>query len=834
LRTSVQSLQPGEYVDFETLFFVEVDQLFTIGSEGGMIQSLDGRLSIGIPENALGSATAVGVSRVYGPGRISPTYQLAPEGVYCHQPVTVTMKYDPRRVPPGVMQDDLFLVSGREFPSRMESPVVDKTAYTVSGTVTSFSTVFISHYMRIGKKLSDIPPATGFRLPIGDTSDAVYSCGQEYEVPSENDLGETIGLLDRSSYPNTDEPKIVFNGNEPAKAWQVSTAFNRKRSIGAKPAIPLRSQSLYREWSGVFNNGEDWHFVGHTEATQGLPVHAIADGLVIYNGWGYGKAIALAHQTPVGPIVSVYSHMGEKSHCAVGTVVRKGNVIGKISGSGKDHGYLHFEIGKESLMPVDAKTEEIKVPVTWLGQWSQDSVYENYYDPTNFLLNMMGRYKWSFSVNGNHEGWVLRNIGKCDDGHKYQVRNGALSVKPASSHLEIESYPLNLDVEAFDSVFVTLRSDAADRRAKVYFATDKEPQYSEDKAVGLEIVGEGGFHQHRFFMAGNSKWQGTIVGVRIALENKVVEEAAEVDFDSIRLGRAYLSRIPDTGQTKCYDSMKEITCLAPNAPFYGQDAQYAFISADYEVKTVNGDEVVIDHITGLTWQRDDDGIKRTWREAMDYCENLTWAGYSDWRLPTKKEWQSIANYSGFGPCLDTAIFPYNHGPDECYWSATTLGFLALSASNMCLWDGEPKMRSKGDRNYVRAVRGRPLEFGHFRDNGDGTIIDVTTGIMWQQTETKAMTWEKALAFCENLNLGGHHDWRLPNIRELSSLVDDGRHDPSINTAYFPGCRPAEYWSSTTNALYPAFGWYVGFDDGRVHGGGEKGRCHYVRAVRNVE
>jgi hypothetical protein len=153
---------------------------------------------------------------------------------------------------------------------------------------------------------------------------------------------------------------------------------------------------------------------------------------------------------------------------------------------------------------------------------------------------------------------------------------------------------------------------------------------------------------------------------------------------------------------------------------------------------------------------------------------------------------------------------------------------------MCLWDSEPKMRSKGEHNHVRAVRGRPLEFGRFRDNGDGTITDVTTGIMWQQTETKAMTWEKALAYCENLNVGGHHDWRLPNIRELSSLVDDSRRAPSINTAYFPGCRPAEYWSSTTNALYPAFGWYVGFNDGRVNGGGEKGRCHYVRAVRNAE
>jgi hypothetical protein len=144
------------------------------------------------------------------------------------------------------------------------------------------------------------------------------------------------------------------------------------------------------------------------------------------------------------------------------------------------------------------------------------------------------------------------------------------------------------------------------------------------------------------------------------------------------------------------------------------------------------------------------------------------------------------------------------------------------------------MAVKGDHNYVRAVRGRSLEFGHFRDNGDGTVMDMRTGLMWQQEETKAMTWEKALAYCENLDLGGYNDWRLPGIRELLSLVDDIRRDPSINTAYFPGCWPSIYWSSTTHTLYPGFVWYVGFDDGQVHGGGHKGRRYYVRAVRGGE
>jgi len=350
--------------------------------------------------------------------------------------------------------------------------------------------------------------------------------------------------------------------------------------------------------------------------------------------------------------------------------------------------------------------------------------------------------------------------------------------------------------------------------------------------VAFEMVNDGKFHEYRVFMEDNHEWKGAIVRIRIDLLDTIVGKTREIDFDSIRLGQAYLSRTPDTGQTKCYDYGQEITCPAPGDRFYGQDANYAINRPSYEVKTIDGQEVVIDNVTGLTWQRDDDGIKRTWPQAMDYCENLALAGYSDWRLPTKKELQSIPNYSGFGPALDTAYFPYSHMPDDCYWSATTRAFLALSAWKVCFWNSEVSMFIKSDANYVRAVRGRPLEFGHFRDNGDGTVTDITTGLMWQQREGKAMTWEKALAYCENLDLAGYRDWRLPNIRELLSLVDDNRREPSIDTGYFPGCRPSIYWSSTTHTIYPSLAWHVGFHDGRVHGGGHKERRHYVRALRS--
>ncbi|MDX2434805.1 MAG: DUF1566 domain-containing protein, partial [Desulfobacterales bacterium] len=542
-------------------------------------------------------------------------------------------------------------------------------------------------------------------------------------------------------------------------------------------------------------------------------------------GKGYGNAIVVQHRLPAGSILSVYSHLDEKSLCPVGSVIHKGNVIGTIGRVGGGPPYLHFEIGRQSLVRVDAETGEIKVPAFWFGQWRRDEVYENYYDPTNFLLNITGKYKWDFNVNGNDEGWIAENVKKYMNGYTYQVSDGLLSVKPPRwGNLQLISYPLSLEAEIFDSVFIRMRSNGLGGHGRVYFATAERPGYSEDKSMEFDVLDDDKFHEYRVYMAGNHDWQGTIVGIRLDFLDTAVGETTAMNFDSIRLGRAYLSPTPDTGQSKCYDNSRVIACPAPDEPFFGQDANYAINLPNYEIKTINGDEVVIDHITGLTWQRRDDGIKRTWYEAMDYCDNLAVAGYSDWRRPTWKELQSMANYGYLDPVVNpaTADFVYSAAPDDCYWSATTL--------KACFRNNQITIGDKNEQNLVRAVRGRTLEFGHFRDNGDGTVTDITTGLMWEQTETRAMTWEKALAFSEDLDLAGFRDWRLPTIRELSRLVDDSRREPSIDTAYFPGCRPSVYWSSTTHALYPGFVWHVRFDDGLVQAG-HKGRRYYVRAVR---
>ncbi len=116
------------------------------------------------------------------------------------------------------------------------------------------------------------------------------------------------------------------------------------------------------------------------------------------------------------------------------------------------------------------------------------------------------------------------------------------------------------------------------------------------------------------------------------------------------------------------------------------------------------------------------------------------------------------------------------------------------------------------------------------DNGDGTVTDITTGLMWQKASDGSMTWENAISHCESLSLAGYDDWRLPNIRELRSIVDYGKYSPAIDTNMFPDTKSSPYWSSSTNASNTDHAWLVYFTHG-YGGSNHKSSDYYVRAVR---
>ena len=126
--------------------------------------------------------------------------------------------------------------------------------------------------------------------------------------------------------------------------------------------------------------------------------------------------------------------------------------------------------------------------------------------------------------------------------------------------------------------------------------------------------------------------------------------------------------------------------------------------------------------------------------------------------------------------------------------------------------------------------------GRFIDNDDGTVTDNCTGLMWQKdtgNDGNALPWCAALAYCDNLSLGGGlvawDDWRLPNVRELQSIVDYGRFKPSIDPVF--DALPSFYWSSTSNAGFPDVTWLVQFGYGSIIYDDKDVNNGHVRAVR---
>lgn len=278
--------------------------------------------------------------------------------------------------------------------------------------------------------------------------------------------------------------------------------------------------------------------------------------------------------------------------------------------------------------------------------------------------------------------------------------------------------------------------------------------------------------------------------------------------------------IVDTGQVTCYDNGGAIACPTEGEAFYGQDAQYDGAQPSY---TDNGDGTVTDNVTGLMWQQspdtDGDGDidaadKLTYHAALAGADTFSLAGYDDWRLPTIKELYSLILFSGTDatscmgggtcsavPFIDTNYFDFEYGDtgageriiDAQYWSSTAYVSTTMNGDPTAFGVNFPDGRIKGYgttnprgemTQFVRYVRGN-TSYGvnAFADNGDGTVTDNATGLMWMQTDSgEGMNWEGALGYCESLDDAGHDDWRLPNAKELQSIVDYSRSPDTSNSA----------------------------------------------------
>jgi hypothetical protein len=129
------------------------------------------------------------------------------------------------------------------------------------------------------------------------------------------------------------------------------------------------------------------------------------------------------------------------------------------------------------------------------------------------------------------------------------------------------------------------------------------------------------------------------------------------------------------------------------------------------------------------------------------------------------------------------------------------------------WDQWPVPNSDVD-----VAAGAP-NLQSYADNGDGTVTDNVTGLMWQQA-VPATTHDSAdaVAYCQTLTLAGHGDWRLPSMIELVSIVDYGHGGPSIDPTYFPSTPASSFWSSSPLAGASSYGYgcIVDFDHGYTY------------------
>ena len=295
-----------------------------------------------------------------------------------------------------------------------------------------------------------------------------------------------------------------------------------------------------------------------------------------------------------------------------------------------------------------------------------------------------------------------------------------------------------------------------------------------------------------------------------------------------------------TGQTRCYDDRGEITPPRPGQPFFGQDAQHPKPAPQYKD---NADGTVSDLNTGLTWVKAR-GQKMTWDDAVAGAAKCRAGGFSDWRMPAIKDLYSLIDFNGgcggtvanSKPYLDTNYFDFAYGDEskgvrliDCQdWSATQYVGKTMHGNptvfGVNFADGRIKGYPKsfpGGRSatlYVRYVRGNPAYgVNDFHDNGDGSITDAATGLTWPKADSgTGMNWRDALAWVQKKNgekYLGHTDWRLPNAKELQSIVDYTRapsetHSAAISPLFeVTKLSDGEYpffWTSTTHLEGPPF------------------------------
>lgn len=227
-------------------------------------------------------------------------------------------------------------------------------------------------------------------------------------------------------------------------------------------------------------------------------------------------------------------------------------------------------------------------------------------------------------------------------------------------------------------------------------------------------------------------------------------------------------------------------------------------------------------------------------------------GFNDWRMPSIKELENIVDFSRINPAIDSSYFPNTRADDlGQFWTSTpdsmTSGQFAWKVD---FKTGGVMKEQPLKAQPVRLVRGTAQSANQFSSTDGGfTVTDSRTGLVWKREHemidptqpndwttrvNRAFSWQDALKRALTDTTGGHTDWRLPNIKELRSIVDESRNLPAINTTFFlaPPFQ-SQFWSSSPTLDFNSntdTSWDVSFDVG-TDLGTPRNNKRYVRLVR---
>jgi hypothetical protein len=254
---------------------------------------------------------------------------------------------------------------------------------------------------------------------------------------------------------------------------------------------------------------------------------------------------------------------------------------------------------------------------------------------------------------------------------------------------------------------------------------------------------------------------------------------------------------------------------------------------------------VRDNVSGLLWEvKTPENASRNFTRsgAFNYASTTNsgggLCGFSDWRVPDRRELFSIVDNSSRFGAFDERFFP-NTTPTTVaaatmYWTNEAYHANPTYGWTITFLTGASTEQLASSLQKVRLVRGERFPVGDFRDNGDGTVTDLTNGLTWDKcswgqawdsganscsavADATSTNWPDALTAAVTANQASHRgrrDWRLPNRVELESLLRLNANLPAIDAAMFPNTAAVGYWSSTPYAV-SLDAWRVAFDYGRV-------------------